>query len=326
MRMNRKRGRLAALGAMAVIALTACSAQEVSADAIGLYYTGGSIDGQKFDKVVKPGEVEWTANDNVYMITTAQRSFIVRRSKHADINGVISVPAGGTAENSGVLVDFEISVAFKLNTRDNDIKGFEGGTLRKFFEDLCRHRSCQLDGDGNDTQGWKDLLIEKLAPPLESAFKDEARKYNGDAIVNNEKIANTDAGTLTLLQADVGKLFQKYLEDQTGAQFFCGPSFDRNIAGDPEAKDSRLWPCPPVQLLIISADYNDPKIREARNAKKVAVDQAAAQAQLQQALADPNYLEYLRIEASKECARSDKAVCIFNSGGSPTSVSVNPPR
>lgn len=320
-----RRRRFGRIAAVVVVAATAgCSATEVEPDAIGLHYTAGSLDGQAFESVVKPGEVEWVTNDNIYKLTTAQRSFIVRRDERADIDGVISVPAGGTAETSGTLVDFEISVAFKTNTRDNDIAGFEGGTLRKFFEDLCKHYDCQLDDDGQDTDGWRRLLREKLYPQLESAFKDEARKYDGDAIVNNIQVANTDTGTLTLLQADVGTRFQEYLERQTGAQFFCGPSFNRDVAGDLNAKDTRLRPCPPVELLIISADYNDPKIREARNAKKVAIDQSAAQAQLSRALADPNYLEYLRIEASKECARSDKAVCVFSSGGATQPVSVSP--
>jgi hypothetical protein len=317
--------RAVAVLAVVVLGTAGCSATEVEPDAIGLHYTAGSFDGKAFSGVVRPGEVEWTYNDDVYRLTTAQRSFIVRRDERADINGVISVPAGGDAETNGMLVDFEISVAFKTNTRDNDIPGYEGGTLRKFFEDLCAHYECQLDEDGNEPEGWRELLREKFYPPLESAFKDEARRYFGDAIVNNVQVANTDTGTLTLLQADVGKRFQEYLERQTGKQFFCGPSFDRDTPGDPNAKDPRLLPCPPVELLIITADYNDPEIRKGRSAKKVAIDQSAAQAQLSKALADPNYLEYLRIEASRECARANQAVCVFANGGNTPSVSV-PPR
>lgn len=311
---------------LAATVISGCAATEVEPDAIGLHYTAGSFEGQQFANVVEPGEVEWVANDNIYKLTTAQRSFIVRRDERADINTVISVPAGGTAETSGTLVDFEISAAFKINTRDDDIPGYPGGTLRRFFEDVCKHYNCQLDDTGQDTEGWRRLLREKLYPQLESAFKDEARRYDGDAIVNNLQIGGSDTGALTLLQADVGRRFQDYLERQTGAQFFCGPSFNRDNPGNPKATDPRLLPCPPVELLIISADYTDPKIREARNAKKSAVDLAAAQAQLSRALGDPNYLEYLRIEAAKECARSAKAVCVFSSGNGNAPVAVQPGR
>jgi hypothetical protein len=315
----------AVLVVAAVLGTAGCSATEIEPDAIGLHYTSGSFDGKAFAGVVRPGEVEWTWNDDVHRLTTAQRSFIVRRDQKADVDGVISVPAGGDADTNGMLVDFEISVAFKTNTRDDDVPGYEGGTLRKFFEDLCKHYECQLDPDGNEPEGWRKLLREKFYPQLESAFKDEARKYHGDAIVNNVQVADTDTGTLTLLQADVGKRFQEYLERQTGKQFFCGPSFDREVPGDPNAKDARLLPCPPVELLIIGADYNDPEIRKGRSAKKVAIDQSAAQAQLSKSLSDPNYLEYLRIEASKECARSNQAVCVFSSGAVNPSLTL-PPR
>ena len=322
-------GTIAAISTIGLV--TGCSIHEVNPDAIGLKYTAGSFDGKKFDGIVIPGDTAMMVNDDFYQLTTAQRSYIVRKDGGADVDGVISVPTGGSEEASGMLVDFEVSVAFKLNTRDNDIEGFEGGTIRKFFEDLCRHYGCQLN-DGNDSDGWRDLLKEKLYPQLESAFKDEARGYSGDAIVNNTPIelenGEEGPGTLTVLQAAVGKRFGEYLVRQTGRPYFCGPSFDRNNSGDPSAQDPRLHPCPPVELLIISADYNNADIRKARDAKKVASDTARAQEQLEKALADPNYLEYLRVQAMTECTKSDKATCVFISGGGsnqvPVAVTPNP--
>lgn len=301
---------LIALGlAGAIVASTAgCSSNQINPDAIGLVYTAGWSEGKKFDKALDPGATDFTVNDEVKQLPTSQRSYIIRKDSKADINGVISVPS-----QDGTLVDFEVSTAFKLNTLTDDIDGFKGGTARRFYEDLCRHYKCDLE-DGKSPGGWDTLLREKLYPQLESAFKDEARKYTGDAIVNNSAIKGTETGTLTKLQADVGELFLKYLERQTGAKFFCGPSFDR--------KTNKK--CGNVELLIISADYNNSKVRESREAKKVAGDQSAAQVALQNALKDPNYLRYLEIQAMRECAQSAKAVCVFDAGRG--NVSVQAPK
>ncbi len=286
------------------IGLTACT--EIQPDAIGLYYSSGSIEGKEFQEVVAPGTVANNINDDVKQLTTAQRSFIVRKSDKADVDGVISVPAkAGDDDLGGLLVDFEVSTAFKLNTRTDDIKDFDGGTARKFYENVCRRYGCELNDEGNTPGGWKDMLLEQFYPPLESAFKDEARKYSADDLVNNVN------GSLTSLQTSVGPKFLEYLEKQTGGEFFCGPTFDRDDEGTG---------CPPVELLIISADYNNKAVRESREAKKIATDQAAAQAELAAPLGDPNYLEYLRIQAYKSCVEAGNIICSMGSNTPPIAV------
>lgn len=290
------------------IGLSACT--QVEPDAVGLYYSGGSIEGKEFQSIVDPGTVANNINDEVKQLTTAQRSFIVRKSKKADVDGVISVAAkAGEGDLGGLLVDFEVSTAFKLNTRTEDIKGFKGGTARKFYENLCRRYSCELNDEGNTPDGWRDMLREQFYPPLESAFKDEARKFLADDLVNNVN------GSLTSLQTAVGPKFLEYLEKQTGGEFFCGPTFNR---------EDDSTGCPPVELLIISADYNNSAVRESREAKKIATDQAAAQAELAEPLGDPNYLEYLRIQAYKTCVEAGNIICSM--GGSTPPIAVTPVR
>lgn len=303
---------VAAIGTLAGVALTGCSPNEINPNAVGLYYSAGMIEGRGFQHVVEPGKTDFTVNDFVVQLPTGQRSYIIRKDDRADVNGVISVPS-----QDNTLIDFEVSVAFKLNTLTDDIGDFEGGTLRKFYEDICRHYQCELDGDGNSPDGWDNLLREKLYPQLESAFKDEARKFEGDDIVGNTAttVNSTEVGTLTHLQQTVGALFQQYLERQTGAKFFCAPKFDRKLNPD----------CGPVELLIISADYNNKEVRASREAKKIATDQAAAQTELQRALSDPNYLEYLRIQAIRECTQSAKAICVVSAAPG-ANISVNPPK
>ncbi|HEY1063805.1 MAG TPA: hypothetical protein VGE30_00735 [Candidatus Saccharimonadales bacterium] len=295
----------AVLAVPLVVALTACT--QVEPDAIGLQYSSGAIEGKEFDKVVEPGTVANNINDEVKQLPTSQRSFIVRKSEKADVNSVISVAAkSGEEDLGGLLVDFEVSTAFKLNTRTDDIEDFDGGTARKFYEEICRHYDCELE-DGKTPDGWRDLLREKFYPALESAFKDEARSFLADDLVNNTN------GALTSLQSAVGKKFLEYLVGQTGGEYFCGPSFDR-------ADESTG--CPPVELLIISADYNNPEVRKSREAKKIASDQAAAQETLSKPLGDPNYLEYLRIQAYERCVEEGNIICSM--GGSTPPVAITP--
>lgn len=296
---------------MAIMALLASGCgDQVPPDAVGIEYSDGPWEGRSFSDVKSPGATDWNWNDDLYYLPLSQRSYIIRNEDGVDVKGVISVPS-----QDNTLVNFEVSMAFVLNTRTDDIKDFPGGTLRRFFEGICRPYNCSFDSEMNASDGWKRMLREKLYPALESALKDEARKYPGDVIVGNTE------GRLTELQTAVGRQFVAYLSRQTGGQYFCGPSFDRTYAGT----DPALI-CPPVELLIISADYNNPGVRESREARKIADDQSGAQETLQEALKDPNYLEYLRIRASELCATSAKAICVFTSGASGPSVSVTPNR
>ncbi|HEX8227020.1 MAG TPA: hypothetical protein VF572_04090 [Candidatus Saccharimonadales bacterium] len=318
---SRIRKALIVAGALSFLAVgTGCSFNEIEPDAVGLLYSKGSAEGRAFVDVVKSGTVKYTVNDEVVQLPTSDRSYRIQaNSPDADVDGYLSVPAGGAAVTNvdpskepttvnSLLIDFEVSTAFKLNTRTEDITGFKGGTARKFYEQLCRSRDCDLEG-GKTPDGWKLMLKDKFYPSLASAFKDEARKYNPDDLVNNTN------GALTKLQTDVGRTFLGYLKSQTGASYFCGPALDHTVPALPVPKDATEEErkkieeanCPPLPLIIISADYNNDDVRKAREEKKVAQDRSSAQGTLSKALKDPNYLEYLRIEAYTKCVQNPAA-------------------
>lgn len=312
--MMSRRARRGALVAAAALTLTGC-ANEIEPNGVGLRYTAGSFEGRQFHGIAEPGDVAYTVNDQVSQLPLGQRSYTIRNAEGADVVGFITVPAGGNAETGGTLVNFEVTTAFKLNTRTDDIPGFEGGTARKFYEDLCRHYTC-VTAEGINEEQWRKLLFDKYYPLLEAAFKDEARKDNADLLVDNVE------GALTNMQERVGETFGRYLTEQIGNEYFCGPSFDRREPGIPGHEDPKKWPCPPVELTIISADYANPKVRESREAKKVASDQADAQGNITDALKDPNYLRYLEIQACKETAS-----CVMVVGGNGSvPVAVTPPQ
>jgi hypothetical protein len=305
------------LAMCSMVVLTACG-DEVGSDQVALKYTAGAVEGRHFDKVLEPGATDfWNSNDKIHRLPLSQRSFVVRKvtdkndKARPDVDGYITVPS-----EDNTLVDFEISTTWMLNTRANDIDGFEGGTLRKFFENLCRAYDCWSDEDGNIPDGFRKMLREKLYASLEAAFKDEARRFPGDDIVSNAEItvkgpdgSDVKVGTQNRLRDLAAKSFLSYLKKQAGGEFFCGPTFDRSLkvkAGDEKA-------CPPIELVITSADYANSDLRASREGKEVASNQAAAQKTLSTPLKDPNYLAYLRIQAMEKCVQNAKAVCVFGS-------------
>src|SRR5688572_12866910 len=109
--------RISLIGVVLVLALggTACTAP-APVDQVGLYYNGGPIEGNSFERVVLPGSgtVVLGPSDRIKWLPAGQRNYIVsKNSEEGDRRGAdfIEVPAKG-----GVAVQFEVSVYFKLNT------------------------------------------------------------------------------------------------------------------------------------------------------------------------------------------------------------------
>lgn len=270
------------------LAGTGCSSNQVNPDSLGLKYSAGAFEGRHFEKIVDPGDTEWTVNDEVKQIPISQRSFRIEHDESADVNGAVVVPAGG---KDAIRVAFELSVAFKLNTSTRSIPNYEGGMAQKFYEELCRRYKC------DDTGGLKQLLRDKFYPALQAAFKDEARRFSADSIVNNVSMpVEVDGETVQrpvqeLLTEAVGERFLEMLKRQTGSEYFCGPSFDRT---------AKREDCPPVELLISSADFENPEVQASRESKKVAQDQVDAAEKVEDSLKKPGFLEYQKIQACRE--------------------------
>lgn len=271
----------------------------VAPDTLGVKYSDGWIEGKKFDKILEPGSTDaMLINDEIYELPLNQRSFRVEQDETADVNGRLVVPAGG--ENA-TRVAFEFAMAFKLNTQTTPFtdpvtgKHYDGGMAQKFYEELCRRYNC---ADG----GFKGLLLDRFYPSAQAAFKDEARRFNPDELVNNvavkttvEKIVNGEKKTeevmrpaQEILLEAVGQRFLVLLRKQTGGEYFCGPTFDRN---------AKTRTCPPVELLISSVDYENPKVQESRENKKIADDQKDTANKIDESLQKPGFLEYLKIQA-----------------------------
>lgn len=312
----------ATIGVVGVTMLTACGTP-TSVNMIGLRYSYGSVDGDQFMRVIEPGAAgEFTVNDNIYRFPVDQRTYNVcdGGDKQGCDAPVITVPAKDQPE-----LDISIASAFMLNTRTDDIKGFPGGTLRRFYETVCKKVHCVEADDPDNETGWNKLLKERYRPALEAALRDVVSKYNADDLVYNRSVAGTNGAVARpareLVSEEVGPLFLKYLTTLVGGAYFCGPTFTREKNNG----------CPPIQLTIRGADYHDDDVKRSRLALKIAQDRgAAAKAEAQAAVearkkfgTTREYIAYLNALAALECAkRSEKCVMIVNSGDTPVSVSL----
>lgn len=335
-----KRGKLALVVASAVLSLTACTA--VGADKLGVEYSAGVSDGVHYNRVVSGADGDiYVGNDDLYQVPVGLRTYILDAdNEKADVRQDISVPSS----DQTTVVDFKVVVSFVLNTRTDDIKGFEGGTLRQFMEKVCLNDKCINPDNPDDTSGWSTMLQKRMLSAVQSSFKDVARGYASDFLVYNlptefsddsgKKVMDKDGKpalrpTQDVVKEQAGRRFGEELKRNFGGVFFCGPSFDRNNKDPQQA-------CPSVELTLTKVEYNNPELQKARESKRIAGENAEAkqveaqsitdfQAKISAALRDPAYVEYLKsqnqLEAAKACAASAKScVLILGNGGANVNV------
>lgn len=313
--MKRRFVTVVALG-LVLIGSAGCS-QQAPVDQIGLYYSGGPIEGRKFQRVISPGSGSTILGiaDDVFWLPYGQRNYIVSKDidegdkKKADF---IRVPARG-----GVLMDFEISVFFKLNTATDDIKDYKGGTLRKFWENIGKKYNADTEG------GWDQMLNDNLRKVIETSMRQLVFTYTVDELYANvEGQASGKADAIQKIQDEIAARLKDNINVALGGAYFCGPTFDRTKPGD----------CPPFQFIINSAEPVDGAVRESFAAQRVAANRvitAQNDAQAQKAQAEgtaaaqnalkgnlsPEYLELQRIEALKACATHQGCTLIIGNGG-----------
>lgn len=309
---------------MAAAGLSACSGTPIRAQNVGLLYKAGNQEGDKFDHVIEPGTGgTWVVNDKIYQLPINKRSY---NACEGDYEQGCDAPEITVATKDQLAVDFSLASSFKLNTRTNDIPGYDGGTARKFLEDICRKTNCVNPDDPADEKGWDQLLKENYRPALEAAFKDVVRKFSGDDLVYNNPVPTGHGSetkpALEQVAEQVGPRFLTYLTGLMGGEYFCGPSFDRT---------KKATGCPPIQLLVRSAEFTNPDVRKARESVKIAKDRAEA-AKLEAEGAEAarksfgspaQYIAYLNAQAALECAKRAEncTLVVINGSGS---VSIAP--
>jgi hypothetical protein len=300
---------LAVAGLATVLALSSCGYATPQPDQIGLYYNQGWKEGNNFGHIVEPGTSDDTFawNDKVVYLPTSLRTWNITPDDGGDQKEPIVVP---TAD--GVLVHVWLQANFVLNSNFNDIDGYEGGTIRKFWEEIGRRYEVHTN------KGWRNMMLVTVVPALEKATTDTVRAYEADPLVYN-----TD-GIYDEVQEAIGTRFLANLVRLSGGNFFCGPTLVRG------SEDTE---CPDPELILRDVDFSNPAIQEARDQRRT--EQELAQARLQEAqghleaqerlneaINDPAYLEYLKaqmqLEAAQACAGSESCTFIQGAGVTPT--------
>jgi hypothetical protein len=244
---------LVAVSVIAALTLTGCSSI-AEPNKVGLYYAQGSIDGNHFDHCIDPGTAgSYPINDEVIWINADLRTWNIAASG-GDTNTPITVtskPDPTNGQPSGVQVNVWTTTNFHLNT---SCKGGKDSPLARWWNDIGRRYEADTD------KGWIAMLQNTLVPALERADKSVIRNYSDADLVSGV--------VFDRVQQEISTVFQTELKRVVGGEYFCGPTFDR--AKNPDV-------CPAVEVLVKDIDYTDPAIQDARNKKKVAVENAAAQ-------------------------------------------------
>ena len=285
-------------------------------DQLGLHYTGGPFEGQKFVEIIDPGSGNrfLGLQDKLILLPVTQRDYTASGDQGSD-GAAIVAPARG-----GVEMQFEVGAYFTLNTSPD--------VIRRFYERVCVKFAC------DDEDGWDEMLRVNFRRPIEQAIQQSIREYSVNELYAGqpEQGASEEEATAILarVQEEIAADLKENINRVLGGDYFCGPTFDRS---NPDV-------CPDFEFQITSAFPTSESVREAfaenaasqqaivtaQNEAAAAVAEAEGQAEAQAALnglyADPNYIAYLNALALQECASNSNCTLVVSPGG--TNVNVTP--
>lgn len=229
----------------------ACTPNEVGEDQIGIRYTAGSSDGRHCEKVVEPGDVEWTGNDEIFKINANLRSYIVSNDKEVGDRpqgDELIFSTKGPEGQGGPQVGMEVETRFFVNTRTKQL-------ACDFFLNVCKKydggNSCSTD------KGWSEMLEENFRVPMQSVVNEIGVEYDSDKL-------RYDNDTKVAFATRFAEEFANNLETLLGRDdYFCGPGYKRDEKG-----------CPPIAMVVTSVRYIDEDLEDIPNQRRLAVEQA----------------------------------------------------
>jgi len=147
-----KRIFVAAIAALALFSMNACSSVSTEPDEVALHYSGGSFSSKNFQDCVDPSNREYNGpSDSHYIYPAGQRTFSFTGAEGSE-QGPITVTT-----NDGQNLNVPGFVTFTLDTTCE--------TLRDFHEKVGMKYGAYKDGGG-----WDAFLNDYIAVPLTSAM------------------------------------------------------------------------------------------------------------------------------------------------------------
>ena len=163
---------------------------------IGLHYSGGPVEGQKFVGIIPPGQPPRPIGlaDDVIKLPNNQRTYITTEGTGGDSGALTATNADGN------LVRFETSMTFNLVT--------DPGTVSDFYEDICtKYQKCR-------GEGWGMLLDDYLRKVQETTLQSVSRSIDSEAMAQNPDVL-----------ASIGQQVNDRLTDQIN-RTMGGPYFE----------------------------------------------------------------------------------------------------
>jgi regulator of protease activity HflC (stomatin/prohibitin superfamily) len=287
-------------------------------DMIGLHYTGGPFEGQRFVGIIDPGSGNrfLGLQDQLALLPVTQRDYTASDDEGADGPPIVA-PARG-----GVDMKFDVGAYFTLNTTAD--------VARRFYERVCIKFECDSD------EGWNAMLKVNFRRPIEQAIQQSIRDYTVNELYAGvpEGGAATDEEATAILervQDQISADLKENINTVLGGDFFCGPTFDRSVAECPDF-EFQITSATPISEAVRNA-FNDNAASQqgvvtarnnAESALAVAEGNRAAQAALQASLT-PEYLRLREIEALDKCAGNPSCTVVFTNGSTGVNVQAGAP-
>lgn len=308
--------RLALLGAAVLFLLVLipflATWKATPVDSIGLHYSGGPIEGTKFQGIIEPGSGRRFLGlaDTLVLLPVTQRDYTASSAPGAD-GGPILAPARG-----GVEMQFDVAAYFTLNTGDE--------TIRAFYERVCVKFGCDSE------RGWNEMLRVNFRGPIEQAIQQQVRSFTVDELYAGVSDASapldeTDEEAVAILEkveeaiaADLRANINRVL----GGPYFCGPTFTRNAPDECPDFEFQITKAVPTSEAVRNAyaenSASAQRVIDAQNQARAEVEIANGQRQAQEALqglyTDPAYIAYLQALALQECAANSNCTLVVTQG------------
>lgn len=294
MRIGMKFRRVGTTLGAALIALllgSGCTVERVNESEIGIVYTQGPIEGEKFHSVVPPGGSQTVVDDLVYKLPARQITY------HIGSQDTDATKPCGECDRTAIRFTAKGGVDMLIEMTTLSFLNYREAAIKPFFNEICKKFDCW------DDKGWVQALNYSFGKPLEDLIKDVGLTYDPEKL-------RYDAETKDAFAVKVARDFVDYQKKYTGrGDIFCGQGYEY---GEKDRKADG-W-CPNVATSITDIKFADPN-RESvhereqlsKAEEKLAVQELAtakAQQAVNAAKATPENLELIKAEAMKKCAEN----------------------